>query len=98
LYVGAYSSKLTYERLGLVAVRVNVGVYIFWRGFSRLSPFLALNNLTIISDEDSFSQATPKIVLFQNSKGLKGAIKITEIVTGPDGHIVFSIKMQKYAH
>jgi hypothetical protein len=66
--------------------------------FDNMTDSTPLNNLTITEDNESFPQSTPRIVLFQNSKGLKGAIKITEIASGAGGHIVFSIKMQKYAH
>lgn len=65
--------------------------------FDSMTDSTLLNNLSITHDDNAFPQTTPWIVLFQNSKGQKGVIKVDEIVTGPEGHVVFSLKMQKYA-
>jgi len=62
--------------------------------FDNMTDYTPLVNLTITSDNESFSSGDlPKIVLFENAVGKKGAIKITDIVSGGTGSITFDVKV-----
>lgn len=64
--------------------------------FDNMTNSDPLNGINITNDEESFpSSGLPRIILFQNSKGKKGVIKITNIASGRSGSITFDLKVQK---
>ncbi|GAB3334868.1 hypothetical protein GCM10027429_16680 [Marivirga atlantica] len=64
--------------------------------FDAMTDDSSLRDLTIEADNESFpTGGLPRIVLFENAQGKKGAIKITDIVSGPSGSITFDLKVQK---
>lgn len=70
--------------------------------FDSMANDALLQNLTIVETVDGLEQfnssMVPRIVLFENSHGLKGAIKIKEYVqNGQDSYIITDIKIQKEA-
>ena len=78
----------------------NCGASLSTAEFDTMSTDALLQNLTIVETADGLEQFTsdlvPRIVLFENSHGLKGAIKIKEFVqNGQDSYIITDIKVQK---
>lgn len=64
--------------------------------FDAMTDDELFQSMEITHDQNAFEGEDGAIVLFQNAKGQKGALKVKELVRGTDGYNVFDVKMQKY--
>ena len=66
--------------------------------FDNLVDDTLLRDLNIVNDSTVLYlnfELPPRVALFKNSLGKKGAIKITDFVPGPSGSITFDLKIQQ---
>jgi len=73
----------------------NSGITFTTAMFDNMTNDTAVKSLVIPNDQESFPGGAPRIILFANAAGKKGVIKIKELVTGPDGYVVFDLKVQE---